>query len=169
MKKIILIFLSFVFIAVLCACNRTVTGYDGLVEKAREEINISDAGTIEITIGGTTDTGRRSLVWFVTGNQYQAHEYFPMEFEITKNDNSRFKFVKAYKALDRGTDIAVCPWNEGYSFLINNENCKMLKIIEADGSIESIEVTVYPFVFSHESLQGNFEYQFLDENGDEMS
>ena len=91
-----------------------------------------------------------------------------MEFEIAKNDNSKFKFIKAYTALDRGTDIAVRPWNSGYSFLINNENCKTLKITEADGSTESIEVTAYPFVFSHESMQGGFEYQFLDENGNEI-
>lgn len=157
MKKIILIFLSFVSIVVLCACNRTVTGYDGLVEKAREEINISDADTIEIIIGGTTDTGRRSLVWFITGNQYQAHGYFPMEFEIAKSDNSKYTFIKAYKALDRGTDISVYPWNDGYSFLIKNENCKTLKITEADGSTESIEVTVCPFVFlSLTELESSF-------------
>ena len=169
MRKILLIILSFVLIAGLCACNRTVTGYDGLIGKAREEINMADADTIEITIAGTTDTGRRSLVWFITGDQYQAHEYFPMEFEIAKNDNSKFKFVKAYKALDRGTDIAVLQWNNGYCFLINNENCKTLKISEADGSTESIEVSKYPYWDYYESAQSNFEYQFLDENGNEIT
>ncbi|MEG2929670.1 MAG: hypothetical protein RR846_09010 [Oscillospiraceae bacterium] len=66
--------------------------------------------------GGTTDVDGSSLIWLVTGNEYQKHSYFPMEFEITGEHSDKYRFVKTYKAYERGQDIAAYPWN-GYIFV----------------------------------------------------
>ena len=87
--------ISIMLVLLLCSCTKTYRGHDGLIEKA---ISLADIENVEIMIAGSIDIDNRSLVWFVTGNEYQAHSYFPMEFEVSEKDPSQFKFVKAYKA-----------------------------------------------------------------------
>jgi len=53
MKKAIYLILAFFMISTLAACSNTVIGNDGLIEKAREEISVSGAETIDIMIAGS--------------------------------------------------------------------------------------------------------------------
>ena len=168
MKKLI----SILLIALLCfslvGCAKTYQGYDGLIEKAREEIPISEASTTEIKIAGSIDMEDGTcLVWFVTGNEYQAHYYAPIEFKQLKKNDDKYEFVKIYKPLDRGDDIAVLNWKRGSAFIVNNSECVAVRITDDNGTHEEqIGSNKYPWIFYCESIPT--EYVFLDTQGNEL-
>lgn len=134
------------------------------IEKARNELNVYDAENIEMKFIGEITKGNHALLWFMTGNEYQAHNYLPMSCSITE-DGGRV-FEHAPMTLDRGTDIVVLvDWHSGYAFCINNPKCKTIRIDDYSGEKE-IEVTEYPFIYFNDLLPR--EYSFLDENGEEL-
>lgn len=141
-------------------CRPTYAGTEGLIQKAREEIPLAEAQTTPLVIAGNSQAEESLLFWFISGNTYQSHGYFPMEFSPKGDD--RYAFVKTYTALERGTDIAVLQWKEGYSFLINNPACTSLHLEMPDGTIEDIPVEEIPFVY-YTALPSS--YTFLDADG----
>ena len=111
MKKLIAVILAlcvFVSIFLLSGCNSKISGNDGLINKARQEINISNADSAEMQIIGSNKDGDSILIWFMSGNEYQAHTYLPIEFIDLEND--QYKFVKTYKPIKRGMDIYALIW-----------------------------------------------------------
>ena len=87
MNKFFLTFLSFVLIAGLCACNRTATRYDSLIEKVQEEVNVSDIDTVEIQISGTVDTVIKCIDSRVSSikaelKNYWYNDYFDGDIRI---------------------------------------------------------------------------------------
>ena len=52
MKREIAVFLIITMVLSLSACGKTLKGTDGLIEKAREEIPISDSDTIDLQHAG---------------------------------------------------------------------------------------------------------------------
>ncbi len=172
MKRIISILLLCVLCCSLTGCSKTYHGIDELMEKAREELPIADADTVEMQYVGMSCTGEEAIAWFISGNEYQAHYYLPMEIKI-KGDGANYTFVRTYKPIDCGRDIAALQWNSSYSFLINNPDCAALKITDDQGTREiAIEKDTYPYVFGYsidQLLSSNFEYVFLDKDGNEIS
>lgn len=167
MRKNIPILLLLVLCFSLAGCGKTYQGHDGLIEKAREEIPVSEADRIEITIAGSTDVDGNCLVWFITGNEYQLHGYYPIEFKQLKRNDGDYKFVMLYQAYDAGTDIAVYPWN-GFVVLVNNENCTEFKLTYSDGETETVSVdTPLPFLWSTDKKPS--QYIFLDAAGNELN
>jgi hypothetical protein len=167
MKKLILMITTFLLLFTISGCGgSTIEGYDGLIEKARKEISLADIENMDIQIAGTTDVDGYSLVWFVTGNEYQKHSYYPMEFQIVGENSNKFKFVKAYMARDRGQDIAAYPWN-GYTFVINNQDCLKMVLTYEDGTTEEFEITdSLPTVRSTSITPKS--YAFFDVYGNEI-
>ena len=166
MKKIIVILLVMFLIFFLIRCSNTFEGYDGLVEKARAEIQLAGIENMDIQIAGSTDVNGRSLVWFVTGNEYQKHSYFPIEFEVIKKNDDKFRFVKRYKAYNVAQDIAALPWN-GYCFVINNDKCVKILLTDSDGNTQEIEVSdKLPTVCSTDIIPQSC--TFLDKDGNEI-
>ncbi len=162
MKKFLCALLIGGILLTLCGCKAEVVGHDGLIEAARKEIPLSGIEDLEILIAGSVDKGDRSLVWFITGNEYQAHGYYPMEFEVDEKQNDHFRFVHAYNAYERGTDMVSYPW-EGYCFLVNNEACKTISLTYEDGRTGEIAVEQLPFLYhTSEQVQSYF---FLDGEG----
>ena len=165
MKKII----SAILLCVLCVsvtgCSKTYHGTDELIEKARKEIPIADADRIEIQYAGMSERGDMVLAWFVSGNEYQAHYYLPIGFNIVGDEE--YTFFHTYKPLERGQDIAVLQWRDGYSFIINNPKCVTVRITDNSGTHEEhIEKDAYPYVFYNKLLPS--EYVFLDKDGNEI-
>lgn len=162
-------FLCYLVVLCICfsitGCKTVYVGSDGLLEKAREEIPHADAETIELMIAGSTDTGDQSLVWFITGNEYQKHSYYPMEFKHTAKDPSQFEFVQMYQPYDAGEDIAVCMWN-GFAVLVNNGACTEIRITYPNGKQDTVPVTGIPFLW-HTSPKPA-EYSFWDADGKEI-
>ena len=134
------------------------------IEMARKEFRISDADTIEMNFIGESVKRDKALLWFMSGNEYQAHNYLAMSCSLTEDDGYVFESMRS--TLMRGTDIfVVVDWHGGYGFCVNNQKCKSIKINDYSGTKE-IEVTQYPFIYYNPLLPG--EYFFLDENGEEV-
>lgn len=151
----------------LCGCTKQYHGINELTAKARKELPISDAATTDLQYAGMCTADDKALVWFISGNEYQAHYYLPMEVKITGTD--QYSFVQTYKPiLDEAQDIAVLNWNRGYAFVINNPDCASVKITDENGTHEeTIDPESYPYVFYEPTLSS--EYRFLDSSGNELN
>ena len=107
----------------------------------------------------------KALAWFISGNEYQAHYYLPMEVEVQGDD--KYSFVRTYKPMNGETDnIAILNWNGGYSFVVNNSDCASVKITGKNGIYEE-KVKEVPYVFYYPSIPS--QYVFLDSAGNELS
>lgn len=166
MKKLCIIVLVIMMLLSLVGCKSTLTSPDGLIEKAREEIPISEATTIDMQIVGSIEKDENALIWFMSGNENQAHYYLPMECIL--KDSDKYEYVRVGKPIERGTNIVFYEWQGGYAFLVNNKNCKSIQITDRTGMhTEEIEETdFYPFIFYNEVIP--LEYKFLNEAGDEL-
>ena len=166
MKKLIAFFLIFSCVLCLAGCSKVV-GEEGLIAKARKEINNAEADTIDMVIAGKSTITRNQktvdLFWFVTGNEYQANTPYPIEF--INLGNGEYEFVHSYNPIPRGQDCYALLWHDGYSFFVNNPKCKTIVIDDITG-VKEIEVTEYPFICQNDLLPR--EYFFLDENGEEI-
>ena len=165
MKRVVVFIIALCMTITLCGCQKTLRGTDALIEKAREEIPVADAENIDISFAGLCGRDDLALLWFVSGNEYQAHYYLPMECKVVGKDE--YTFERVCKPLDRGMDIVVLEWQGGYSFLVNNPNCKTIRITDNSGTQNiEIEKDVYPFVYYNDLLPS--EYLFLDAAGKEI-
>ena len=145
MKRITCILLTCILCFSISGCTKTYKGTDELIEKAREEIPVSDADTIDMQYGGMCTVDDTALVWFISGNQYQT-----------------------YKPMSPFIDIAVLNWNRVYAFIVNNPNCVSVKITDEAGTHEEmIEKDAYPYVFYCSSVPS--EYVFIDAEGNELN
>lgn len=163
MKKLITIVLCLLLTLAMVGCGKTYHGTDELIEKARKEIPIADAETTDIAYVGMSANGDKAIAWFISGNEYQAHYYLPLEFEVVGEDT--YKFVRTYKSMGQADDIAMLLWERGYCFLINNPKCVEVEIYNNDGSLHrvSIENDSYPYLFYWEEIPS--EYSFIDKDG----
>lgn len=168
MKKRVLICASLLLVTVclvgmFAARSSKIIGEDGLIEKARKEIeNLADVDTIEMTIAGkSTIDNNRHLFWIITGNEHQMHRYYPLE--VVDVDSGVYKFVKLYNGgHQRGQDIYFEYFGSGYSFVINNPECKSIVIDET-----TVPVTEIPFVYYYPFAPN--EYYFLDANENQLN
>ena len=166
MKRIICIILVCILCFSLVGCTKTYKSTDELIEKAREEIPIADADMIDMQYGGMCAIDDMALVWFISGNKYQAHYYLPMEVKI--KGEAEYAYVRTYKSVSPLTDIAVLNWNHGCAFIVNNPNCASVKITDKTGTHEEIiEKDAYPYVFYCSSVPS--EYIFIDAEGNELN
>ncbi|MGN0553598.1 MAG: lipoprotein [Oscillospiraceae bacterium] len=164
MKKLLSAALAAVMILSLAACGRTMKTTDDLIKKARKEIPISDADTIDIVYAGKCQNGSYSLLWFISGNEFQAHYYLAIE---CLEANGSYEFEQTFKPLNREKDIAILQWQRGYAFLINNTECKTLRITDINGIHDiAIEEGAYPYIWYSEIIPS--EYKFLDAEGSEI-
>ena len=146
--------------------GKTYKGTDALIAKAREELPISDADTIELQYAGLCGKDDEALIWFVSGSEYQAHYYLPIGFNVVGKDE--YTFIRSFKPMEPAMDIAVLQWKDGYSFIINNPKCAAIKITDNSGTREhTIEKPAYPYVFYTDLIPS--EYVFLDKNGNKIA
>ena len=169
MRRITSIILIFLLCFGFVGCSKTYHGIDELIEKAREEFPISNADTVDIQYAGMCGEDNKALAWFISGNEYQAHHYLPMEIEI-KGNGANYTFIHTYKPItDRVKDIAIVNWNRGYAFLINNPEVATVSITLENGEVieEVIQKDTIPYVFYVSSIPS--EYVFLNINGVEVN
>lgn len=167
MKRSLLLILAVALSLTLAGCGKTMTAPDGLIAKALEVIPVSEADTIDLRIVGSVEKADgKALVWFMSGNDRQAHYYLPMECILKGAD--RYEYVRVGKPMERGADIAVYPWEGGYAFLINNESCTSIHLTDSTGDhvIDVTAVDSDPFAFYWEEIPT--EYTFRDDTGNEI-
>ena len=162
--------LNIVFLALVCfclaGCAKTYHGTDELMEKARQEMPLSDSDTIEMQYAGMCGEGNRALAWYISGNEEQAHCYLPMEIRIRGN-GANYVFVQTYKPMtDRCEDVAIVNWHEGYAFLINNPTVATVHMTLQNGEVTEESVREIPYAFYIPSALS--EYTFLDAEGNEV-
>jgi len=163
-KRIVSVLLSLLMAFSFAGCERVMYDEAALIARARKEFHIADAETVEIACIGEIVKDDKALVWFMSGNEYQAHQYIPIRCEITDDGGRRFEHT--YSTVERGTDIAVLvDWYGGYAFCVNNPECKTIRIDDYSG-VKEIEVTHIPFLYYNSLLPR--EYFFLDGNGEEI-
>lgn len=166
MKKTLSAVLVLFFLLSLTGCQKKIEGTDGLIEKAREVIPVADSDIIEMQYVGMHTKGNMMLAWFISGNEYQAHYYLPMECEVVGEDE--YVFNRIYDPLSRGgEDDYVLQWEGGYSFIVNNPKCRTLKITDSNSTKEiNIDENAYPFIYYNELLPTA--YAFLDAQGNKL-
>ena len=168
MKRIIGIVAACLLCLSLASCAKTYKGTDELMEKAREEIPVSDSDTIDMQYAGMCKADDKAIVWFISGNEYQAHYYLPMEVKI-KGDGTDYVFVQTYKPImDICSNVAIVNWNRGYAFLINNPDVATVQMTFETGETteEVIPSDRIPYTFYISSIPTK--YVFLDAKGNEV-
>lgn len=168
MKKKIPVLLLVALVITLAVCfqkNKTYKGADELLEKAREVIPLSEADTIDLSYAGICGKEDRALVWFISGNEYQHHSYFPLECTVVGKDE--YQYERIHKPMEYGSDIAVLPWMGGYAFLINEPDCAAVRLTGETGTRdEIIKLDCLPYVFYYEGTPSVI--TFLDKDGNEI-
>lgn len=168
MKKYSLIIALGLLCAALsgCAGEQLYDVPDGLAEKAREELPLSDADTVELRYGGMTVGSSHARAWYITGDEYQAHYYLPMEVELKSDDKCAFS--RSYKPMTGyAKDVAVVNWRGGYAFLINNPDCAVLRISGESGECEEhISSESLPYIYYYPAVPT--EFGFLDADGNKL-
>lgn len=157
--------------ALLSGCEPRVYEEEDYIEKAREVIPIADAETVDMKLVRTSCViDGHELVWAISGNENQKHYYLPMEFEEAGQDcksRCKYNYVHAFKPAERCVDIASLQWKGGCAFLVNNKLCSAVRITSENG-VEDIPVTEIPCALFYDKTS-NFEYNYIDIDGEEMT
>lgn len=161
MKKAFLISGALFGVLLLCGCEPVLKSEGDIINKAREYLSDNIEG---LSIGGSCSDNNRTLFWFISGSREQAHTYIPMEFAV--NEDGEYSFVHKYDPIERTSDTASLIWKDGYSFVVNNPDCANIRITEPDGDSTDIEVAGIPFVYFLENSPNDFEYSFLNAEGE---
>ena len=169
MKKLIALVLVMVCVLGMVSCSvKTYKGTDELMEKARKELPISDADTIDMQYAGMCGVDNKAIAWFISGNEYQSHYYLPMEIEIKEN-YAEYIFVHTHTPMmDRVNDVAMVNWNQGYAFLINNPEITTIQMTLPNGEVveEVIQKGAIPYTFYVSFIPS--EYIFIDAEGNKV-
>lgn len=156
MKKLITINVICLLMLMLSSCKSIAKNDDELLDIARKHVSTSNSEIVKIA--GYLNVDDKYLYWFITGDDNQAHTYIPIEF--LKKDDGKLEYIHTYKPIERISDIACLLWDDNYTFVVNNKECKYIRIINVTNNIQDIEVKEYPFVYlSYENIS---EYYFLD-------
>lgn len=160
MKKLLSIFLLLCIVVSSVSCGSFAYDEEGMLKIIRKKQRIQD--DMAIKIADTIELDDALLVFIITGNEYQNHEYYVSEFKQKENKN---EYVHTHEMYKRGMDIYALIWQTDYVFIINNEKCKKLQISFLTHE-RVIEVDQIPFVY-YLDLDGEqtFEYNFLDSGG----
>lgn len=161
MKKILSTTVLIILILSMAGCKKTASNNEDFIQIAREEIPVADAETIDIQIIASVDKDNRSFVCYMTGNETQSRSYYALEFK--NKGNARYEFVKLYKSMERGSDIYIQSWRDGYVFIVNNDACMNIQLSYPEGETQLIEVGKLPFL--HYAEPTPLEYKFLDSEG----
>ncbi len=165
-KKVVCISLFIVFLLYnFISYNQQFVSKDKIIVGAKKNIPIlSDVDVDNISIAASYKKGDHYLFWLDVDDKYHDYEYLAVEFTEVKSN--KYKFMCKHYAIDRGDDIRALPWEDSYSFLINNEKCKTIVINPGYDSEERIEINKYPFHYYYGRLVSD--YDFFDSNGNSL-
>lgn len=160
-KLLYLLFVLSITMSLVGCGGRTANTEEQMLGIITKELDLD----VSIQIIDTIELDDVVLVCYMTGNKYQAHSYGYAELE--KRQNS-YEFLRNYSMMERGMDLRSASYHDSYLFISNNEKSRSLRIRFQNGKEELIAVDKIPFVYYLENAS-NFEYHFLDKNGEELS
>ena len=156
MKKTLPIYGALLVSLMLCGCEPALKSDSDIINKAREYLSENIDG---LTIAGSCSDSNNTLFWLISESTF-----IPMEFAV--NENGEYSFAHRFDPIERTADTASLMWKDGYSFVVNNPDCTNIRITEPNGGITDIEVTKVPFVYFLENAPDEFEYVFLNAEGE---
>ena len=142
----------------LCGCEPAIKSENDIINKARKYLS---ENIDELSISGSCSDNSSTLFWLMSENTL-----IPMKFAV--NENGEYSFVHKYVPIERAADTASLMWKNGYSFVVNNPDCSKIRITEPDGGSTDIEITEIPFVYFLENAPDEFEYSFLNAEGETL-
>ena len=158
MKKAFVISGALLGALMLCGCEPALKSESDIIGKAREYLSDN---VEELSIAGNCSQNNSTLFWLMSGSTF-----IPMEFAV--NENGEFSFTHRYEPIERTADTASLMWKDGYSFVVNNPDCSNIRITEPNGGVTDIGVTEIPFVYFLEIAPDEFEYSFLNAEGEQV-
>lgn len=130
------------------------------------EVIIKDLDTdVDVRLIETIYLEESILAFYMTGNEYQAHEY---GYAVFDEKDDEYEFFHTYDMYDRGMDLRSYPYNYGYFFLVNNADCNSIQLIH-DGEETIIDVVEIPFLYFYEDIKNNTEYYFLNDDSERLN
>lgn len=154
MKRFAAFLLLCILLLTLTGCAKTYDSTDDLMEKVRAESGLADADATEFTYAGTVGKNDRVLIWYISGNEYQMHSYFPVEC-IVKGEAS-YEFVHIYNPIKLAEDVYFrSSWQSGMVVCVNNPDCRTIVFENELGTTEvPIDPRALPYVFYQPFLSG---------------
>ena len=158
--KIKIVLMLFAAVISITACQKYYDTPNELYSIICKEMDIEAA---DINYAGFNVKDGSALLWYIAGDDIYNLKYVPVDCYITADDKLIFKHI--LKPIDRGENIAILQWQGGYSFFINNEKCKKLKV-RCGADLKEFDISEYPFIYYSETMPND--YELLDENGESL-
>ena len=162
MKKGLALLLALVLAAGLLGCGNTA-GEDSRLTLARKALPDEP----ELTMAGIANLDDVCLVWVTAGGGAEPLRCYPLEFQVT-GENS-YAFTAVLEAEMPIQDIYVCH-REGLGdfVLVNNPDFAEVVVTMEDGE-ETSEQAPRELPAAFMLLTGDYDYRFVDKNGDDMA
>lgn len=175
MKNIRLCAILLGLVLCLSGCAPCAEDETGMVELARAQLPLSQAETLPVELVGRIDREDRSLLLIRTGGEQQRQSYFPVSYQ-RRGDGYRLEHLARAGMYERGEGLYSYNWQEGYVFLVDNEDCAQLWLKDELGNERTVPVDGLPFVYYVEDVfqdldgdgRSKLEYAFLNQKGEEL-
>lgn len=103
------------------------------------------------------------------GSEHNGRYYYPIEFNILKDDVYTLKHKYNYADGEHMPDIRYLLWgiDDEYVFMVNNPQCEYINIYDENMELTQIKVDSIPFVYYFDKPLGDRrEFQFIGYNGE---
>ncbi len=103
----------------------------------RAQIPLENADTVDIYCAGSCIIENEAVVWYVA--DYENAYYIPLECNVI--NYSEYQLIDYREALSTNiNDIMYTPWKDGYSIIINNNDCIGYEIKKDNGEVSTVEL-----------------------------
>lgn len=141
-----------------CGNDGVVEGEDGLLGYAQDYYSNES-----LVLSGTTYNKDRTLAWYTNGLSLSS-SCRAMTFRNQKDGT--YEFVSDEHTKEYARDIWSCSWNSGVALLIENEDCRTIRIISGDLSTDiSISETPQDMFLPFDIMDPATRVQFFDKRG----
>lgn len=175
MKKSLLVIFAVVAVMIVTFSfflERNNLRRDGVKKRIiMEELSISDAEDTRLEYVGYMGTEKRVLVWYFVSVNDAEPQLIALEGNIIgRGTRARYYYNNNfYFAETAGKGISMLYWQGGYCIVVNNTDCKTIRVIDSEGGIKDYPIShpAYPYLMYGPSE--GVTYLFLDENGEQIS
>ena len=170
-KKLGLIFVVLIVIliaSVVITESGKIRGTEGILDFAYEEIPIKGIPKEYYSIAGSVTKDDILLVWIMLGSEYNGRYYYPLEFNILKDDVYTLKHEYNFTDGEHMPDIRYLYWGiDEYVFMVNNPQCEYINIYDENMELTQIKVDSIPFVYYFDKPLGDRrEFKFIGYDGE---
>ncbi len=124
-------------IALVLFCNYSLQGRAGEdYPEIRSRLPLDNADSIDISCAGSCVKGDEAVVWYIAGD---GEYYVPLECSVINYEE--YQLIDFMEAMSVNIDdVIYVPWKDGFSVIVNNENCIGYETVSEDGSVRSYDI-----------------------------